>query len=199
MIASLRGELIGVSGLSAVIEVAGVGYRVQVTPSTLADLGPVGSAVFVHTHHHIREDTQTLFGFLDEDGREVFETLIGTHGVGPSLALAILGVHTPPSLRRVVADDDIAAMCLVPGVGKKTAQRLMIELKSRLADGDTGASVAASIATQSGSSDSRADVREALSGLGYGPDEIAAATADLDPSVDPSVGLRQALQHMAGR
>ncbi|MCB1256787.1 MAG: Holliday junction branch migration protein RuvA [Microthrixaceae bacterium] len=198
MIGSLRGELLDRSDSGALIEVRGVGYRVQATPSTLAALGTVGSEVFVHVYHHIREDSQTLFGFVDSDGREVFETLLGTHGVGPALALAILGVHSPSSLRRIIAEDDVAAMCLVPGVGKKTAQRLMIELKSRLGSFE-GESSSVSIGdTANAAPDVRRDVRDALAGLGYSPEEIAAATSDLPTVEDASEGIRLALQRLAG-
>lgn len=198
MIGSLRGELLGRSDSSALIEVNGVGYRVQATPATLAALGPLGSEVFVHVHHHIREDSQTLFGFVDDDGRQVFEILLATHGVGPALALAILGVHSPPSLRRIVADEDVAAMCLVPGVGKKTAQRLMIELKNRLVGDQETVTTGgpASVAGEQG--DVRRDVREALAGLGYSAEEIAAATTDLVDVSDAGEGIRVALQRLAG-
>lgn len=198
MIGSLRGELLDRSDSGALIEVRGVGYRVQATPSTLAALGTVGSEVFVHVYHHIREDSQTLFGFVDSDGREVFETLLGTHGVGPALALAILGVHSPSSLRRIIAEDDVAAMCLVPGVGKKTAQRLMIELKSRLGSFESESSTASLGDTTNGDPDVRRDVRDALAGLGYSPEEIASATSDLPTVEDASEGIRLALQRLAG-
>src|SRR5206468_5872753 len=114
------------------VEVAGVGYRVTVTPATVVAIGDVGDEVFFYVHHHVREDADTLFGFPTRDERGCFEALIGAHGVGPALALAILSVHPPDTLRRTLADDDVDALCLVPGVGKKTAARLLVELKSRL-------------------------------------------------------------------
>ncbi len=133
MIGSLRGTLGDRSGTGEVlIEVGGVGYRVTVTPTTVVELGEPGTDVFVHVHHHIREDAQTLYGFLTREERDGFEALLGAHGVGPALALAILSVHGPDALALVVAEDDVDALCLVPGVGKKTAARLLIELKSRL-------------------------------------------------------------------
>ena len=133
MIGSLRGTLGDRSGTGEVlVEVAGVGYRVTVTPTTVVELGDPGAEVFVHIHHHIREDAQTLYGFLTREERDGFEALLGAHGVGPALALAILSVHGPDALALVVAEDDVDALCLVPGVGKKTAARLLIELKSRL-------------------------------------------------------------------
>src|SRR5690606_31855617 len=114
------------------VEVGGVGYRVQVTPATAVALGNVGDTVLLHTHLHVRDDALTLYGFETPDARAAFEALLGAHGVGPSLALAILSVHRPDALRAVVADGDVAALCLVPGVGKKTAAKLLLELASRL-------------------------------------------------------------------
>jgi len=133
MIGSLRGQLLErTSEAELLIEVGGLGYRVQVTPSVSASLGAVGGEVFVHTHHAVREDSDTLYGFSTIDERRVFESLISAHGVGPALGLAIMSVHGPTALRTAVAQDDLAALCLVPGVGRKTAARLVIELKSKL-------------------------------------------------------------------
>ncbi|MGI9578819.1 MAG: Holliday junction branch migration protein RuvA, partial [Microthrixaceae bacterium] len=124
----MRGEVIDRSGAEVLVEVAGVGYRLQVTPAVASELS-VGSQAFLHVHHHRREDAEVLYGFASIDDRRVFETLIGTHGVGPALGLAILSVHDPVALGEAVANDDTAALCLVPGVGKKTAARLLVELK----------------------------------------------------------------------
>lgn len=198
MIGSLRGELLDSSADELLVEVAGTGYRIQATPATIREVGEVGSTVFLHVHHHRREDAEQLFGFTSIDERRVFETLIGTHGVGPSLGLAILSVHSPLALRQVLASDDVAALCLVPGVGKKTAARLLVELKSRLQVpvGDAaGAAVAAVGSPADGSV--RSDVRDALAGLGYGVDEISRVLADLPESGDSSELLRQALQRLA--
>jgi Holliday junction DNA helicase RuvA len=125
MIGSLRGRLLERATAGEVlVEVGGVGYRVLMAPVASLGIGEVGSEVFVHVHHHIREDAQLLYGFPTRDERVCFEALLGAHGVGPALALAILSVHEPDALRRVVCDDDLDALCLVPGVGKKTGQRL---------------------------------------------------------------------------
>ncbi|WP_334143118.1 Holliday junction branch migration protein RuvA, partial [Rhabdothermincola sp.] len=133
MIGSLRGTLVERAGDGELlIEVAGVGYRVTVTPTTVVEAGEPGDEVFLYIHHHRREDVETLYGFLSREERVCFEALIGAHGVGPALGLAILAVHSPSALHRVLADDDLAALCLVPGIGKKTAARLLVELKSRL-------------------------------------------------------------------
>jgi len=197
MIGSLRGELLDRTDGELLVEVGGIGYRVQVTPTTVQSLAAADGEVFLHIHHHQREDAGTLFGFESIDERRVFETLISTHGVGPSLGLAILSVHSPIGLRHVLATDDVAALCLVPGVGRKTAARLLVELKSRLEvpDADPGATAVSAVGSNGATA--RGDVRDALSGLGYGPDEIARVLSDLPEDGDSSDLLRQALQRLA--
>jgi Holliday junction DNA helicase RuvA len=200
MIGSLRGTLLdrGPDG-ELLVEVAGVGYRVAVTPSTSVTIGEVDGEIFVHVHHSVREDSETLYGFASLDERRVFESLIPPHGVGPALALAILSVHGPDALRRAVAEDDVASLCLVPGVGKKTAARLLIELKSQLDVplGDVVDLTAAAASGGSGASDARADVRIALEGLGYGPDEIRGVLVDLPSDGDSTELLKDALRRLA--
>ena len=193
MIGSLRGEILerDLSG-SVLLEVQGVGYVVSVTERTLAELEP-GSPAFLYVHHHIREDAQTLFGFTSRDERTTFQTLIATHGVGPAMALAVLATHPPAALVDVVAANDIAALTLVPGVGKKTAERLVVELKSRLSvpvldDGPVG-----------GSASPVSAVREALSGLGYGAEEIRDVLRDLPADVDTETLLRDALKTLGAK
>jgi len=195
VIGSLRGRLLDRGADEILVEVGGIGYRVTVTPATVVAIGDLGDDVFVYVHHHVREDAQTLFGFPTRDERACFEILIGAHGVGPSLALAILSVHSPESLRRTLADDDVASLCLVPGVGRKTAARLLVELKSRLDVPDVDLA-AVTAAPSSAERSVRADVREALVGLGYGPDEIRSALADLDDDGDPAIALKHALQRV---
>lgn len=195
MIGSLRGQVLqrDLDG-TVLVEVGGVGYLVTVSPRTLAELEPT-TTVFLHVHHHIREDAQTLYGFATREERTTFQTLIGTHGVGPALAMAILATHPPASLVDVVADGDVAALTLVPGVGKKTAERLLIELKSRLsvpvldgvgAGSPNGGSVVG-------------DVREALAGLGYQPEEIRDALRGLPGEDDAATMLRDALKLLGAR
>lgn len=201
MIGSLRGTLLERGTVNEVlIEVAGIGYRVTVSPSTVVELGEPGADVFLYIHHHLREDAQTLYGFRARDERVSFEALLGAHGVGPSLALAILSVHAPDALRQVLLDDDVNALCLVPGVGKKTAARLLIELKSRLdvPDADLTTSVISPGPSAGPARVSvRADVREALTGLGYQPDEIVAVLRDLPDAGDSATLLKEALQRLA--
>ncbi|HEX6239005.1 MAG TPA: Holliday junction branch migration protein RuvA [Acidimicrobiales bacterium] len=196
MIGSLRGRLLHRGEEDVVMEVGGVGYVVVVGPATAATLGDVGEEVFLWTHHHLREDAETLYGFTTRDALVAFEALLGAHGVGPSLALAILSVHAPPALARVLLEDDIGALCLVPGVGRKTAARLLVELKSRLHLPDTEvvpAAVRGNGAGDPAGLSVRRDVRDALAGLGYTADEIRRATTDLPDDGDAPALLREAL------
>jgi Holliday junction DNA helicase RuvA len=194
VIGSLRGTVLERAGSGEVLlEVGGVGYRVLVPTGALVALEPGGPA-FVFTHLHVREDAMVLYGFPTRDERDTFECLIGATGVGPKLGLAILSVYGPTALRRALADDDLAALTLVPGVGKRTAQRLLVELKTRLdvpdlADGVPGAGPAGSNA--------RVEVREALAGLGYGSDEIREVLTQLDPDGPVEELLREALRALA--
>ena len=132
MIGSVRGTVLERTPAGEVlVEVGGVGYRVLVPSGTLAAAEP-GTATFLVTHLHVRDDAMVLYGFATREERDTFEILIATTGVGPKLALAMLSAHSPNSLRRAVADGDLDALCLVPGVGKRTAQRLLVDLRSRL-------------------------------------------------------------------
>ncbi len=199
MIGSVRGTLLErLPSGEVLVEVSGIGYRVIVAPSTASSLGETGSKVFLHTHHHRREDAETLYGFPSSEQRMVFEALLSAHGVGPAMALGIMSVHSPSALVRVLANDDIDALCLVPGVGKKTAARLLIELKSKLDIPGLDIGVgSASVDGTSGGSSSVADVRSALTELGYGPEEVAEAVKELPDSSDTAELLRLALQRLA--
>lgn len=200
MIGSLRGTLLDRSTSGEIlVEVGGLGYRVTMSPVASVRVGEIGHEVFVHLHHHVRDDAQTLYGFATRDERVCFEALIDAHGVGPALALAILSIHEPDALHAIVAEDDLDALCLVPGVGKKTAQRLLVELESTLRVPESDG-VRAATGGGNGSGEvpsARRDVREALAGLGYGPDEVRAALEDLPDGPDPGVLLKQALQRLA--
>ena len=203
MIGSLRGRLIDRSEGEVLVEVAGVGYRVTAAPTTVVGLGDIGDDVFVWTHHHLREDAETLYGFAGRDERATFEALLGAHGVGPALALGILSVHSPSGLARILLDDDVASLCLVPGVGKKTAARLLIELKSRLDIPETAIAVVSAGSNGNGAAGSaplsaRADVRAALDGLGYSAEEIRSATTELPEDGDAGELLRLALARLSG-
>ena len=194
MIGSLRGQILerDLAG-SVLIEVGGVGYVVNVTQRALAELEP-SSQAFLYVHHHIREDAQALYGFLARDERLTFQSLIAAHGVGPALAIAILATHPPTALVDIVANGDVASLTLVPGVGKKTAERLLIELKSRL-----HIPVLEGVGGSGGGSSTMADVREALAGLGYGDTEIRDVLRELQAGDDAASLLRDALKLLGAR
>ena len=194
MIGSLRGTVLERSeDGSALVEVGGIGYFVAVTPRTLGELEP-GSPAFLYVHHHIREDAQALFGFLHRDERATFQVLINTHGIGPALALAILATHSPSALVDVVATADVGALTLVPGVGKKTAERLLIELRNRL-----NLPMLDPLPIGGGGSTAMGDVREALSGLGYAQEEIRDALREVPSTSDSSTLLRDALKLLGAK
>ncbi len=206
MIGLLRGPVLFRTGEGEVIvDVAGVGYRVSVTPSTAARLvaAGTGTVATLHVHTHVREDAIVLYGFVHDDERRCFEVLLGSHGVGPALALAIMAVLSPAALSTAVLEDDLDTLCSVPGVGRKTAARLLIELKSRLdlpdlslgAGGAVHPSGDAAVASRT----SRAEARAALSELGYAPDEIRGALDGLRDDVGVEEMLRLALRELASR
>jgi holliday junction DNA helicase RuvA len=191
VIGSVRGTVVERTATGEVlVEVGGVGYRVHVPASALPTLHP-GDAAFLFTHLHVREDAMVLYGFPTRDERDTFEALIGTTGVGPKLALAMLSVHSPSALRRALLEDDLAALTSVSGVGKRTAQRLLVELKARLEVPELD------LTETGGTPAPRTEVRAALAGLGYGPDEVRDVVAELPEDGSVEDLLREALKLLA--
>lgn len=205
MIGSLRGVLLDRSvrrdgSGEVLVEVGGVGYRAVVPAGVLGQAAELGGPIFLHVHTHVREDAIILFGFSSREERSCFETLIGAHGVGPAVGLALLSVHSPAALRRAVATDDADALTLVPGIGKKTAARLLIELKARLdidLDAHELVGVGAGTPAAAGPLAARGEVRTALASLGYGADEVRAALAALPEEGTVEELLRSALRELA--
>jgi Holliday junction DNA helicase RuvA len=240
VIGYLRGTVVerrvaGDSALELVVDVAGVGYRVFVTPRLASNLSaggpppgprrgrapagaPFEGEVTLSIHTHVREGAITLYGFADADERRAFELLLGAHGVGPSLALAVVAVHHPARLVEIVTAGDVDALTLVPGVGRKTAMRLMVDLKARFDQLDgTFETVFADALTAEGSlsrggrdgaraggagdsaRSAAAEVSEGLVGLGYGADEIRSVLRELPDQGSVSDLLRSALRQLAPR
>lgn len=198
MIGSLRGVVLErMAPQHVLVEVSGVGYLVAVTPRVFGELEPTTSC-FLHIHHQVREDAQTLFGFLSREERETFQILIGAHGVGPSMAMAILATHSPGGLRNVVITSDIAGLTMVPGVGKKTAERLLVELRGKF---DVLDIPSPDHAGQSSSHAVLSDLREALTGLGYDNEEIRGVLSELNLGDGDSLekALRDALNMLGAR
>lgn len=201
MIAHLNGTVAGIGLDGAVIEVGGVGLRVQCTPDTLATLKP-GEHARVATSLVVREDSLTLFGFVSDDERNVFELLQTANGVGPRLALAMLAVHSPDGLRRAVATEDVKALTMVPGIGTKGAQKIILELKDRLgAPSDPAAGLGAAPSRRAAPS-WRDQVNTGLLNLGWSARDaeaaVAAVEADFDGQApDVATALRAALRKLS--
>ncbi|GAA1174881.1 Holliday junction branch migration protein RuvA [Streptomyces hebeiensis] len=204
MIAFVRGPVAALAPTTAVVEVGGVGMAVQCTPATLAELR-IGQEARLATSLVVREDSLTLYGFADDDERQVFELLQTASGVGPRLAQAMLAVHTPDALRRAVSTGDEKALTAVPGIGKKGAQKLLLELKDRLGEpvgtgGTRQGAVAAAPASWA------EQLHSALIGLGYAARDADEAVAQVTPQAEAALAdggqppvpqlLRAALQSL---
>ncbi|HEX9174534.1 MAG TPA: Holliday junction branch migration protein RuvA [Mycobacterium sp.] len=188
MIASIRGEVLEVALDHVVIEACGVGYRVNATPSTLATLRRGTEATLV-TAMIVREDSMALYGFADSDTRDLFQTMLSVSGVGPRLAMATLAVHEAPALRQVLADGDVTALTRVPGIGKRGAERMVLELRDKV-----GAVAAAARAVNGHAV--RGPVVEALVGLGFAVKQAEEASDRVlagDDAATTSSALRAAL------
>ncbi|MGY2086287.1 Holliday junction branch migration protein RuvA [Nocardia gipuzkoensis] len=194
MIASVRGEVLEIALDHAVIEAAGVGYRLNATPSTLAGLTR-GEEIRLYTAMIVREDSMTLYGFADTEARDLFGLLQTVSGVGPRLAMAVLAVLEPEALRKALAESNVAALTRVPGIGKRGAERMVVELRDKvnLVPVPAGAHGSASAAV---GTPVREQVTEALVGLGFAAKQaeqaIDAVLAD-QPTADTSAALRAAL------
>lgn len=200
MIASVRGKVLDLRLDGVVVEVGGVGLLAHATPTTLAALR-LGQEAALATSLVVREDSLTLFGFADADEREVFETVQTVTGVGPRLALAMLAVHSPDALRRAVATEDLAALQRVPGIGKKGAQRIVLELGDRLGPGSAGPDGSRVPAP----ADQRGTVVDALVGLGWTARAAEDAVSSVLPDdagpveqADVAALLRAALRSLGG-
>jgi holliday junction DNA helicase RuvA len=195
MIASVRGEVLDIALDHVVIEAAGVGYKVMATPSTLATLRR-GSEARLITAMIVREDSMTLYGFSDTDARNLFLTLLSVSGVGPKIALATLAVYDAHTLRQALGDGDITALTRVPGIGKRGAERMVLELRDKI-----GPVAPSSGAAMNGHS-VRGPVMEALVGLGFAVKQAEEATDKVlanDPEATQSTALRAALSMLGNK
>lgn len=202
MIGRIRGSLVAKQPPDILVEVGGVGYELQVPMTTLFQLPELGAEVSLVTHFVVREDAQLLYGFIDDSDRTLFRQLIKVSGVGPKLALTILSGMDASSFARCVQRDDVSSLVALPGVGKKTAERLLVEMRDKLKDwlvqseaqdtpGHTGIGVAPV-------ADIAVDAEDALIALGYKPQDASKMVAAVnDDSIDSSEDLiRRALQSM---
>jgi Holliday junction DNA helicase RuvA len=205
MIASVHGRVAAVSPDGAVVEVGGVGLAVSCTPGTIARL-QVGEQARLSTSLVVREDSLTLYGFADDDERSLFELLQTANGVGPRLAQAVLAIHPPREVRRAVSMGDLKALMQVPGIGRKGAERLVLELRDRLGSttSDTSLDGPAGLPSVAAVAPWRDQLTSALVGLGWNPKEADGAVGQLAPVADEQIAatgavevavlLRQALQ-----
>lgn len=191
MIGFVRGRLAGRTTEVCFVDVSGVGYRISCSAGTLASLPSDGEQVQLWTHVHVREDILALYGFLTESEHKTFEALIGVSSVGPKMALQICSAFTPEALRKALVTDDLAALSSVSGVGKKTAQRILLELKDKLELPD--------LVVVGSQPDAIAQARSALENLGYSAGEVRVALGEVDTDADPDVQdvIRSALKVLA--
>jgi len=207
VIARLRGELLERGLQEVVVDAGGVGYGVHVTLNTLAALGPQGSEVDLHIHTQVREDAITLFGFATRAEREAFRRLIAVSGVGPKLARSVLSTYTPAELAGALHTGDLKRLSRVPGVGKRTAERLVVELRDAFADqSSTGSPLGAGALSLAGRKDDHAralaDLESALGHLGYRGAQLKRALAAAEPqakNLSLEELLRLSLSSLQGR
>lgn len=192
MIAQLTGTLVAKSPAGCVLDVGGVGFALVMSASSISHLPATGDQVTIFTHLHVREDELSLFGFESTLEREVFEKLITVSGVGPKVALSALSALAPSDLAAAIAREDDALIATVPGIGKKTAQRLIVELK----DTFSATSSAGSAAPRGG--DGRAEAADALASMGFSPAEVATALKGFDGPDESQALLRYALKRLGG-
>ncbi len=191
MIGFLSGTLVARDADGCLIDVGGVGYRVACPSSTLASLPREGSKIRLWTHLHVREDLLALYAFSTEAEQRLFESLLGVAGVGPKVALQVCSAFSPEAFTRALVGDDVAAISAVPGIGKKTAHRIVLDLKDKLSLPDLQAG--------NGSADAIAGARSALENLGYSPGEVRVALSEVAPSPGDSVEqvIKSALKVLA--
>lgn len=187
MIGRLRGVLVANREFGMTIDVAGVGYEVAMTTRDLVTLPGIGEEIVVHTHTHVREDDISLYGFAAESDRELFRILLSANGVGPKVAMALLASMTADEIVRAITGEDPDALTIAPGIGKRGAQKLVIELGPKLTGRETEVIGAQSLG----------GVRQALEGLGYSTAEINAVVQDLDPEEPIEIQVKTALQRLA--
>jgi Holliday junction DNA helicase RuvA len=196
MIASVRGTLLFLGLDYAVIEANGIGYRIFAPRPVLAQLGEVGAEARLYTHLHVREDILALYGFISSDQRYLFETLLGVSGIGPKVALSLLSSASSDELRRLIAVGDVAQLSKVPGIGKKTAERLVLELKGKI---DLKSLPAGSVPSAA-QMNANADLVDMLVSLGFSASEAASAVAALPANAPDEFEerLRLALRYFGG-
>jgi len=200
MISFIRGAVAQVLADSVIVDNNGVGWQAFMSGSALGRLPRAGENVMLHTYLQLREDGVSLFGFLELQEKQMFEMLIGVSGVGPKAALSMLSVLSPPQLIIAILSDDSAVLCKAPGVGKKTAQRISLELRDKIKSGDTENAVLLKQQSLGPNQEQRQDAIDALIALGYGrADAVGAVMETALPDMKTEQIIRLALRKLASR
>lgn len=197
MIARLTGTVLEKQAPLIVLDVNGVGYELEVPLSVFYELSAIGETATLHIHMVVREDAQLLYAFIAQQQRDVFRSLIKVNGVGPKVALAVLSTLSLQELMQCMADDDFNLLCKVPGIGKKTAQRLIVELKDRL-EKNFGDAIQVSASSPNSNSD-RQDAIAALESLGYKNSDANRVVKGLSTELSSEGLIREALKILSGR
>jgi Holliday junction DNA helicase RuvA len=188
MIGSIRGKITLKTEKSLIVETSGVGYKVSVSPDTLSKAGKTGSETFLWIHTIVREDALDLYGFLNREELEFFEMLINVSGIGPKGALSILGIATIETLRKAISTGDTAYLTKISGIGRKTAEKIVIELREKIGEEKSGTSLQGEL-----------DAMEALKSLGYSQNEAREALKKVKADTDTNTKIREALKILGNR
>jgi holliday junction DNA helicase RuvA len=188
MIGSIKGTIVLKTDKFLIVEAGGVGYKVAVSPDALSKVKKVGDEVFLWIHTHVREDSFDLYGFLDYAELEFFQMLIGVSGIGPRSGLAILGIASIETLRKAIGTGDTSYLTKISGIGKKTAERIVIDLRDKMGAEQSGSSLQGEL-----------DALEALKSLGYSQNEAREALKKVSPDLDTNSKIREALKALGGR
>ena len=188
MIGSIRGKIILKTEKFLIVETGGVGYKINISPDTLAKIQKINGEVFFFIHTHVREDTLDLYGFLDREELEFFEMLINVSGIGPKGALAILVIDSIETLKKAIGTGDISYLTKISGIGKKTAEKIVIELRDKMGEEKEGSSLQGEL-----------DALEALKSLGYSQNEAREALKKVTRETNTNIKIREALKILGGK
>ena len=192
MIGSIRGKMGLKTEKFILVETGGVGYKINISPDTLSKTSKIGDDIFLFIHTHVREDALDLYGFLNQEELEFFEMLINVSGIGPKGALAILGIASIETLRKAIGTGDTSYLTKISGIGKKTAEKIIIELRDKISNKNTSEKEGSSLQDE-------LDVLEALKSLGYSQNEAREALKKVSPDANTNTKIREALKILGGK
>lgn len=192
MIGSIKGKIILKTEKFLIVEASGVGYKISVSPDTLSKIKKIGDETMLWIHTHVREDSLDLYGFSEHSELEFFEMLIGVSGIGPKSALAILGITSIETLRKAIGTGDLSYLTKISGIGKKTAEKILIELRDKIGDAMKNEKGGHSLQGE-------LDALEALKSLGYSQNEAREALKKVSPDLNTNAKVREALKILGGK